>query len=226
MKFILLLAVDDSLLKTCFGKEDEWEGCAFQSLSDSCSEAELSEALCDPNLQAVVLDDDVPHWLLLKDFFQTKRGFLVYFGIMGEYKSSVIQDLCPDWQFSGYTKHEFVVTEVAQHYIGDAITTQQYTKSNLYAAPVGDRLMTPKVLSFDEFLEDCCNYDPGDDGYETDVAKITARYPDHCENEGNQSPCLMRFENGGRFLYLGFVNGDENIPKIVRALMTDSKTTT
>jgi hypothetical protein len=133
------------------------------------------------------------------------------------------------WRFSGHTKHDHVLTPVALHHLGDAIAEQQCTKSNLVGAPEENRLMMPKVDALEERVEECCGHCSDDEekeeGYEEEVAKVRNQHPKHCENHFHQSPLVMhRGANGGRFVHVGSVNGDGNIKKIVRALLTDSKT--
>jgi hypothetical protein len=43
--------------------------------------------------------------------------------------------------------------------------------------------------------------------------------------DNHASLAMHTSRNGGKIAYLGFVNGDGNIPKFVRALLTGQKTT-
>mmetsp|Transcript_8420 Transcript_8420/g.17018 ORF Transcript_8420/g.17018 Transcript_8420/m.17018 type:complete len:146 (-) Transcript_8420:56-493(-) len=107
---------------------------------------------------------------------------------------------------------------------GNNVKEQQYTKSNLVNAPVKDRLMTPKELSYDEYIEEYLY--PDDDGNydEEDLKLAPQKYESHRESMGTYSPLVMHESfNGGAVAYLGFVNGDGNIPLIVRALLTKQK---
>jgi len=231
MKTILFIGVDEHLFKVCFGQDDKW-ACQFKSLSEDCGVDEETLALQQPNLQAVIIEDDeTPYWNAIQQFYH-RGGFVVYFGILGEFAAvtRIGQQLGLRWRFSAYTSHKYVLTPVAMHYLGGAVKEQEYTKANLVSAPVVDRLVVPKVPSIEDFIEDnvgCSGYteEQKDDEYEEEVAEARARYPQYCEEQMHQSPLVLhRNEEGGRFVYVRFVNGDHNIPDIVRALLTGSHT--
>ena len=223
MKTILFLGVEVDLFTSCFGNESLWKalGCQFQSLPEPCNLAAAAEALGNKDLQCVVIEDHENEvWDLVKGYYD-KGGFVVYFGIMGEFSapSAIGGEIGADWSFSAYTTHNYLLTPVAFNYIGDAIRKQQYSKCNLVAAPEGERLMVPEVMTLEEFFEE----NASDDDDEEEVAKAKASYEEFREAQLRQSPLVLhRNEKGGRFAYLGFVNGDGKIPNIRQALLTDT----
>jgi hypothetical protein len=235
-KFILLLGVDDQLFKTCFGKDEEWlqqpYSCRMESLSDDCSAAQLRSMLTTNGLVSVVIQEDVdhPHWNEIKQLYR-QGGFVVYFGILGEFAAParISQELSGgtmDWKFSAYTKHEYVLTDVAEAILGSDITKQQYTKCNLLSVPALDRLMLPETYCLRKYVEDCEGCDPEDDPdefeREVEQARDSGAYERYRQQHENQCPLALHTDanHGGRFAYLGFVNGDGNIPYIVRALLS------
>lgn len=219
-KVVLLYGIEDDLFKKCFGMDEEWSACVLESLRDDCAAADLHRALCRPDLCCVVFMDASEHYPILRHHYEA-GGFIVFFGIYGEFTAPNI--LHPDWRFSAYTRHEYELTSVGKHYLGHDVTTQQYTKCNLVSAPEGHRIMIPKMYSFEEYLKDHVGLEEEDiihPEMAEEVNEYRERYPKYIEELSNQSPLVVcRNENGGRIAYLGFVNGDGNIPKIVRALL-------
>ena len=235
MKFVLLLGVDESLFKACFGKSEEWT-CAFQTLSDQCKESELKDALADPDLLCCVVQDFEAHWKIVCNYYN-KGGFVVYFGIYGEFGAPrhLSSAFGLDWSFSAYTKHEYEVTSIGQHYIGDDIVKVQYSKANLLKVPAEDRILTAKKpKDIREYILEIVGIqlEEGDDLEnlpDPDDRKIYERaknggFAKWCEEMDSQSPLVMHLgPNGAKIAYLGFVNGDGEIPRIVRALLTGEK---
>ena len=224
-KHILLLGIDHELFKSCFGRDEAWP-CMIKILPENCSEASLADALCKPGLLSVVFQDFDTHYVKVREYY-LNGGFVVYFGIYGEFaapgKLSKDFGIGP-WSFSAYTKHEYKLTLPALQKLGNNVTEQQYTKSNLVDAPIKDRLMVPKEPPFDEFVSDYLGYCSDEDDYEDNMKKAPQKYEEYREEMGKQSPLLLHESfNGGAVAYLGFVNGDGDIPVIVRALITRSK---
>jgi hypothetical protein len=221
--FVLLVGVEQHLFEACFGNEDGWP-CVFKWLDEECPLTVLASALNKEGLKSVVFQDyEGPHWDLLKGYYND-GGLLIYFGVYGEFQAPV--DLSSQlgfrWRFSAYTTHEYTLTAVGRHYLGNVITEQQYTKANLLQVPEEDRLMIPKVPSLKEYIDDQNFDDDEPSPQELEVARKS--YEDYRQELLSQVPLAMhRADNGsgGRFVYLGFVNGDGNIPKIVRALCTN-----
>lgn len=222
---VLLLGIDDDLFKTCFGKDASWP-CKIKCLSETCSRDVLDKALSEPGLNSVVFQDFETHYQRLQQYF-FEGGFLAYFGIYGEYAApaQLSRDLkMGPWSFSAYTTHKYKLTSEALEKLGNKIEEQQYTKCNLVKAPVIDRLMVPEGVSFQEYKED--HYYSDDDDYEEQVKKAPGSYEIYKNRLGEQSPLVMhKARHGGVIVYLGFVNGDGNIPSIVRALLSRNKTT-
>ena len=225
-KIILLFGVDDDLFKSCFGKDEEWLPSSLKSLPEECSNLDLQAALVQPGLHCVVCMD-VECFDRLQDYYDN-GGFVAFFGIYGEF--NVPNHLNSQWKFSAYTNHEYELTSVAKHYIGDAISKQQYTKSNLVSAPEGDRIMIPKIGSFEDYLSENFDidmediYDTNDPDTANEVKAARKQWPRIVDELSNQSPLVMhRNDQGGKVAYLGFVNHDGNIPKIVRALLNGIK---
>lgn len=222
-EFILLLGVDDSLFMACFGDRSTWK-CRLESLPEDCSSSQLTSMLQNPGLGCVVVEDvGGPHWTEVINYYKN-GGFVVYFGIIGEYAApkKLSQEFDLQWSFSAYTRYEYELTSVGKQILGDAITEQPYSKSNLLEVPVEDRILVPKhsYATVEELIEDY--YDS--DNEEDCVAKGHATYAEIRENLNRQVPlALHRASHGGQIAYLGFVNGDGNIPKIVQALCTGVK---
>eukprot|EP00984_Skeletonema_dohrnii_P017613 scaffold8062_cov86-Skeletonema_dohrnii-CCMP3373.AAC.3 len=225
---IILFDVNVSLFESCFGKDEDWS-CRFVSLSSkSCSTAALDNALCQPGLLSVVfMGMKGDHVNVLRNYY-LNGGLVVYFGIYGEFGQPTVLSRTfgiGPWSFSGYTKHIYQLTLPALQKFGNKVKEQQYTKSNLVNAPVKDRLMIPKELSYDEYIEEYIYPYDSDDNYDEEKLKLAPqKYESHRESMGTYSPLVMHESfNGGAVAYLGFVNGDGNIPLIVRALLTKQK---
>ena len=218
--FILLFDIDENLFFDCFGDKSTWK-CEFQSLSENCSMSQLKSMLQNPRLLSVIIQDHEGLYLSEIVNYYKNGGFIVYFGIIGEFaapkKLSGTFDL--EWSFSAYTKFEYELTQVGKQLLGDAITKQKYSKSNLLKVPAADRILVPKhyYASVEELIQDEF-YDDGD--IDDDLTKQgQARYSAIREELNGQVPlALHKANHGGRIAYLGFVNGDDNIPKLVQAL--------
>jgi hypothetical protein len=215
---VLLLAIDDNLFKTCFGADPLWP-CKLECLSEKCTESELTTSL--KSSYCVVVDDEeeCPHWETVKQYYRD-GGLVVWFGIFGEFSTPAFlsREFGLEWKFSAYTKHDYVLTSVGKHVLGDAISEQQYTKSNLLAVPEQDRIMIPKGPSWEDFVEEA-------DETDEESPRIQEKYDRYRRELDQQVPLAMHRANdhGGRIAYLGFVNGDGNIPKFVRALCSGTK---
>jgi predicted NUDIX family NTP pyrophosphohydrolase len=229
MNFVLLFGVDSDLFKTCFGKDDDEWSCKIESLTEDCTSSELQGMLSRPDLLSVVVQDlDSPHWDAVVSYHQA-GGFVVYFGIYGELDapSALSGVFGLNWRYSAYTKESYELTPVGIQCLGDVITEQQYTKSNLVSAPEEDRIMIGKVCTLEVYLRECVGEidEDLDSDDEREIEEARTHYPRHCEEMRNKSPLVMHTaSHGGKIAYLGFVNGDGNIPKIVRALVTGSQT--
>ena len=218
--FVLLLWVNEDLFKSCFGADEKWP-CKLVSLSENCTHTMLMAAIESPSIRSVVVqDEELQHWDALVEYYR-RGGTVIYFGIYGVYSTPAFLSIKfgLKWSFSAYTTYEYLLTPTGIEVLGDAITYQQYTKSNLLHVPEEDRLMIPKVYnSFEEFREE--NYDSDDEDNE-----IVEKYKLHQDDLCKQVPLAMhRCDTGGRVAYLGFVNGDGRIPEIVRALCSQTKT--
>jgi len=215
--FVLFLAVDDGLFKTCFGQDDQWP-CRLESLDENCSRQDLEAKLSEKPASLVIMDtEECPHFDVVKEYY-SKGGSVVYFGIYGEFAApdALSREFGVQWKFSGYTKYNYVLSETGKRLLGDAITEQQYSKSNLLHVPESDRILKPAHDDFDDYKEDC----DSDEDDET----IQEKYKQYQESLDSQVPMAShRNESGGRITYLGFVNGDGNIPKFVRALCCGTK---
>jgi hypothetical protein len=221
-EFVLLLGVEDDLFKTCFGDDSAWS-CPLRSLPEDCSRSELTALLQHPGLGCVVIqdDDEGPHWDDVVEYYRN-GGFVVYFGIYGEFaapgKLSRAFDL--DWSFSAYTRHEYELTPVGKEILGDVVTDQPYSKANLLKVPEADRVLVPKhsYATVQEFMDNECDSDD-------DEVRGRALYEEHRAHLHEQVPLALHRSSstGGRIAYLGFVNGDGNIPLFVRALCTGEK---
>jgi hypothetical protein len=223
-EFVLLLGVDTDLFKTCFGQDTRWEPCKLESLDEGCTKEEATAALARHSLLSVVVQDEkTAHWDAVKSYYEN-GGLVVWFGIYGEFSAPgfLSREFGARWRFSAYTNHEYVLTEFGKEILGDAITEQQYTKSNLLDVPENERILVPKGISYEEYVED--GYD-SDDG-ECDHDAMRAKYDIYIQGEHSQVPIGMhqsKNNSGGRIVYLGFVNGDGNVPSFVRALCTGKK---
>ncbi|KAL3786262.1 hypothetical protein HJC23_005340 [Cyclotella cryptica] len=228
-KKILFVAADLELFKSCF-IQGEWENCEFETAPDRCSSAQLTSLLTSNNLAAVVyMEGRTKHWEALKRYFDD-GGVLVFFGIVGEFGAPYhfSSRLGFTWRFSAYTAHEFRLTPKAMSYLGSAVIEQQYTKSNLISAPEEDRWMVPKAPTMEEYLSDYHDFSDEQDAAEDELEEIKEareEYVKYVESLNNQCPLAVHENsNGGKFIYLGFVNGDGNIPKFVRGLFLGEKT--
>lgn len=231
-KTVLFVDAEVDLFQTCYGDENAWGDCKLESVPTDCDPSQFTLLLqSTSNLIAIVFDDErTKHFDALKQYYQD-GGFLVFFGIMGEFQAPyrITTQLGFAWGFSAYTRHEYVLTAKAIAHLGDAVTEQQYTKSNLIRAPEEDRWMVPKVLAMEEYLVEYCGMESGEDEglCEEDLEEMRrARdgYPEHCDGLYRQCPLAVHEgDNGGRFAYLGFVNGEGNIPIIVRGLILGEK---
>ena len=217
---ILLYDINEELFFECFGKKASWP-CDFQSVGKDCSKAQLKTILHNPQLTSVIIQEHGGrHWNKVISYYKN-GGFIVYFGIIGEYaapkKLSEIFDL--EWTYSAYTRHEYELTQVGKQILGDAITEQEYSKSNLIKAPVADRILVPKhhYASVKALIQDEFNGEDGD--IDELMEKGKARYDTIREELNGQVPlALHKANHGGRIAYLGFVNGAGNIPKLVQAV--------
>lgn len=232
--FILLLGVDEQLFKACFGGDDQWLPCKIKSLAEYCPASGLQSILYHEGPISIVIQEDVehPHWNLIQSYY-AKGGFVAYFGIYGEFAAPtrLSQELGLDWKFSGYTKHPYVLTSTAKDRLGDAIAKQPYTKANLLWVPEQDRMMVPEADALKQYLEeegpDPEDYDGGEEDveYKQELVEATQRHTQRCLLSKRECPlALHRNAAGGKVAYIGFVNGDGNIPAIVRALLTEQKT--
>jgi len=226
--YVLLLGVDSGLFQSCFGQEDQWAPYRIECLAEDCAASRVQENMDRADLKAIVIQDDTEHrhWNLLKDYYR-QGGSVIYFGIYGEFQAPtrIGAELGFEWKFSGYTRHEYVVTDVAREVIGDAIAEQQYSKANLLSVPREDRWMVPRTLTVAKYIEEWEGLTAEEDGedYQEELERITrdGTYRRYCEENENQCPLAVHGNvNGGKFAYLGFVNGDGKIPNIVRALLT------
>lgn len=223
-KTIVFVDSDFDLFKNCFMEDGDW-GCRFEVAPDPCSSAQLSSLLSGDNIAAVVFQDGrTKHWEALKQYY-LNGGVVVFFGIIGEFGAPYhfSNRLGFTWRFSSYTCHEFELTQNAISRLGGSVTMQQYTKSNLISAPEADRWMVPKTPTLEEYLSDYVGYfDEATADEETlqEIKEAKENYPKHIEELHNQCPLAVHEEsNGGKFVYLGFVNGNDNIPKFLRGLL-------
>ena len=232
----MFLGVDTDLFKRCFMEKEEEEAWAKYKLIIIDAELdtatnELSEALKKPGVCSVVFQEtDIGDSLIstLKDYYNS-GGVVVFFGIYGVYTDpstlSTQFHLAEPWSFSGYTKHQYDLTSTALDYYDYHVKDQQYTKSNLIKVPIQDRWMVPKAESLHVYMEEragCLGGEPPDEEWKRDAERAKADYVEHCEGLYQYCPLAVHVnENGGKLAYLGFVNGDGNIPFIVRCLVTE-----
>jgi hypothetical protein len=202
-------------------------------LDEDCSAKEASAALNDPNILCCVVQNDT-HWNLVKSHYD-KGGFVVYFGIVGEFSApaKLNRTFGVQWRFSAYTAHDHELTSVGIQLLGDEVTEQQYTKSNMFSVPAEDRILIGKKYgTLEEYLYDngfdtSVDFDNLDDEDREEYESARdVGYPQHCQEMENHSSLAMHVDpgHGGKIAYLGFVNGGGNIPKFVRALLTGKKT--
>lgn len=218
-EFILFLGVDVDLFKGYFGYESEWK-CRLESLPEDCSIMKLMYMLNKRGLVCVVVQDtEGPLWEEVMDYYQN-GGFVVYFGHMGQCAAPLTLSSYFDveWSFSAYTRHEYELTDVGKQLLGDSITEQMYSKSNLLRVPKEDRILVPKhdYATVEEFIQKECELDDKD---------AHEKYAKRRTDLDMQVPLAMHnASHGGRIAYLGFVNSGGNIPLFVRALCTGMKT--
>ena len=143
-KFILVLGIDEGLFTTVYGKHDEWS-CGFHLLGEDCTANEATTSLNDPNMLCCVVQDNETHWKLVMNYYKN-GGFVVYFGIYGEFSAPDMlnRTFGVQWKFSAYTKYDFELTPLGIQLLGNAITEQQYSKSNLLSVPKEDRIIVAK----------------------------------------------------------------------------------
>jgi len=228
-KFILLYGVDNDKFKHCFGNENEWH-CEIVRIGKGVDKNEvLITYLKNPNLLSVVVTeiDNTPNWDSIVQYYKNDGGFVLFFGVLGitDDVAKIGSIIGREWKFSAYTKHEYDLTDVATHILGDFIKKQAYTKSNLVSAPVEDRLMVAETYSFDKYVQENVVYDEEEDTKEEN--DLRKEYDEWIEGQLNQSPLVMYQDppkngcgGGGKFAYMGFVNSEDKIPKIARALLT------
>jgi hypothetical protein len=168
----------------------------------------------------------------LKDYYNS-GGIIAYFGISGG-GSYVDRDvpgaLCSafelphQWIYSGYTKHHYELTHTAMDSLGFNIRDQQYSKANLLSVPIQDRWMVPKAEPLHIWLEDKIGLVDGeepDDEWKAEAERTKKEYVAFCEGLYKQCPLAVhKNKDNGKLAYMGFVNGDGNIPKIVKGLLT------
>jgi len=239
---IILLGLDVDLFKSCFfPKEEEpvkskqWASHKLILLDDesATASADLSDALQKPGVLSVVFQDTELNSALLnvlKQFYDA-GGLVVFFGIYGNFSDPSRlskQFALPEaWSFSAYTKHKYEITSTAMDSIGYSVTEQEYTKSNLLRVPVQDRWMVAKPQPLHQYVEElagCLDGDAPDEDWKCAAKKAKSGYVNYCEELYEQCPLAVhKNDNDGRLAYLGFVNGDDSIPKIVRALVTKKK---
>ena len=230
-KTIVFIDADFDLFKACFMEEGEWDNCKFEVAPDPCSAGHLASLLSNDNIAAVVFQEGrTKHWEALKQYYE-QGGVVVFFGIIGEFGAPYhfSNRLGFTWRFSSYTRHEFELTPKGISYLGNSATQQQYTKSNLISAPEEDRWMVPKTATIDEYVLDSVGYSDestADEETLDEIREAKAYYPKHIEELHNQCPLAVHEgSHGGKFIYLGFVNGDGNIPKYVRGAIMGEKIT-
>jgi hypothetical protein len=224
-KTFLFVDADFDLFKSCFMEAGEWENCKFEVAPDKCSREHLASLLSGENVAAVIfMEGRTKHWEALKQYY-LGGGVVVFFGIIGEYQAPYhfSNRLGFTWRFSAYTRHEFELTAKAASLLGNSVTSQQYTKCNLISVPEEDRWMVPKAPTLEEFMDENVGYSDeanADEDTLEEIREARERYPAYVEELYNQCPLAVHQEsNGGKFIYLGFVNGDGNIPKFVRGLL-------
>lgn len=237
-KSIVFVGVDVDLFKICFVKtKEQWEEFELIVIDETSAtaNADLSKSLQNPAVRSVVFQDieelDASLLHTLRQFYDS-GGLVVYFGIDGVFTDpsalSKQFDLPEAWSFSGYTKYEYETTTVAMDYIGFNVMESQYSKSNMLLVPMQDRWMVPKAVPLHRYLVEnagCLDDDASDDELTCDAERVKAgyiKYIKYCEELYEYCPLAVHEnKNGGRLAYLGFVNGDGNVPYIVRALVTN-----
>ena len=217
----------------CFGKDAAWP-CKLKILGENCSAKEASAAWNDPNILCCVVQNFETQLEFGKSHYD-KGGFVVYFCIYREFNApaKLNQAFGIQWRFLAYTKEEHQLSSVGIQWLGDEITEQQYTKSNMLSVPAEDRILigkkygTLKEYLCDKGFDTSVEFDNLDDEDKEEYeSACDFGYPRHCqEMENKASPAMhLNPSHGGKIAYLGFVNGNGNIPKFVRALLTGGKT--
>lgn len=234
---ILLLDTDIGLFFSCFGKHEDWPDVV--RLAGDCPDEELHSALDNANLICCVVQD-VSSAARLKDYYDN-GGYIVYFGIEGEFaapaKLGSLFGL--QWTFSGYSSYDYILTSAGKEIIGDAVTQQHYTKANLIQVPPQDQVLVAKHCStLQEYLSQYLGWPEesflpdGTPAYHNDRDEMEEyesardrKFPEHQKEMGMYCPlALHTAPHGGRLCYLGFVNGSGDVPKFVKAVVTQSKT--
>lgn len=214
--------------------EEHWNSFELIVLgSESSTASDLSESLQKPGVRSVIIQDtelDSSLLSVLKQFYDN-GGLVVFFGIYGVFTDpstlSLLFDLPEAWKFRAYTRHEYEITTTARDYIGHDVKYQHYSKCNLLLVPIQDRWMIPKAQSLHEYIEEHAGILDGeepDEYWKNEAETAKAGYVKYCEGLYEECPLAVhKNKNGGRLAYLGFVNGDGNIPRIVRRLVANKK---
>lgn len=221
-KFILLLGVWKEIFTRSFGDDATWP-CELRTLGENCSVDEASTAMNDPDILCCVFQDDEIHLELVKDHYN-KGGYVVYFGCEGLFDISFLNKAFGvQWKYSAYTAHDHQLTPLGIQLLGDGVTVQKYTKTNMFSVPVEDRILIGKKESLEKYMTDYEGIDMSVEPLDDDVRE---EYENHCEEMENHASLALHVNpnHGGRIAYLGFVNGEGNIPKFVKALLTGKKT--
>ena len=239
-KSIVFVGVDVDLFKSCFCKKEDgnWESnykFVVLDINAATASADLSKILQKPDVLSVVFEDfELDRSLLniLKHYYDT-GGLVVFFGIYGEFAApSGLSSLfglsaSEAWSFSAYTCHVYELTSTATNSFGFGVTELPYTKSNLLRVPVQDRWLVPKAMPLHEYIDNDAGFLDGEapgEMWNNDAKTAKEGYAAYCESLYEQCPLAVhKNANGGRLAYLGFVNGDGNVPKIVRALVTKTE---
>jgi hypothetical protein len=158
-----------------------------------------------------------------------------------------------DWIYSAYDRHDYILTDDGLATLGNAITRQHYSKSSLLSVLEQDRLLVPEALSLRNYVQQQSAVRPvpypqsissinrthvgvhpeddhrrGGEYFEQQVKRAleSGSYESYRQEMQNQCPLALHRDanHGGRFAYIGFVNGRGNIPHIVRALISGSHT--
>lgn len=234
---IVFLGVDTNLFKSCFfqGITEGWQAFQLIEIDDEAENAEsdlcsvlAKEGVCSVVFQATSIDASLLELLIN---FYNSGGLVVFFGIDGEFADPGILSrhfsLPELWRFSGYTGEPYELTSEATDQLGHAISEQAYTKSNLLSVPIQDRWMVVKAQPLHLYIAEyagCIDGPVPNKDWKDEAASARAKYLEYCESCYQKCPLAVhKNENGGQLAYLGFVNGDDKIPLIVRALVTRRK---
>ena len=233
---ILLLGVDLNQFNTCFierKSEDEWKPYKLKILEENCDVSELSSTL--QRSRSVVIQNIA--LAALKNYFKS-GGTVLYLGNSGGGSSqcrAAPKALCKafglpqKWHYCAYSKEEYELTYTAREYISPyEIVDQQYGKCNLLSVPVQDRWMVPKTVSLHEYIENHAGLLDGeepDEAWKVNAQKAKDGYVQYCESLYQKCPLAVHKNqtNDGKLVYMGFVNGDGNIPMIVKSILTGEK---